>query len=162
MSKDTPLIIELEVPLEEVLVDGSDFMYMAMSRADHPEAKRTLCRIYGHAITAYVDRAAQHERVTPGSVRTAIFDLAVRDQKIVAAHHGNQTVIRAKSRANFRSWFMIPAELPASRVINAWVPQSHPNMPPFELDSAVLELKIISEMANSASSTLQLSPARAV
>ena len=101
---DKPILIEFEANLDQVRIDGRDFLYSVFQRGDPERARSVLESIYGNKILTYVDLAwASQDQ----GKRIALCDLATLDPDVVLAHYANRTTIRGRYGTTFESAFTV-------------------------------------------------------
>ena len=120
-ADDTPILIEFEAHLDQVRIDGRDFLYSAFQMGDPERARGVLENIFGSRILRYVDAAwATNDR----EERVALCDLATLDPDVVLAHYANRTVIGGRYGTTFESAFTVAYPVPPTAIVRVWTPQS--------------------------------------
>jgi hypothetical protein len=110
---DTPLLISFEAELDDIIVDGRDFLFTLFQLGHPPKARPIAERLFGPAVLRYVDRAWQ----TDGQQqRIALCKLAVQDDAVIAAHATNQTVIGGRWGTRFCSAFLVRAPVDPPKI----------------------------------------------
>ena len=105
-ERGKPFVITFEVALEEVIIDGKDFLYTVFQLWDregtsHRERVReNLSALFGLATLAWFDRAC---RETDTMARIGLCDLAVHDLAAIERHYANRTDIAGRHDRLFRS-----------------------------------------------------------
>ncbi len=120
---DTPVMIEFRAPVEDVAVDGRDFLYTAFQLEKPERARDVLAGLFGSRVLRYAERAWASKE---GQHDIAMCDLAILDPDVIAAHHANRTVIGGRYRTVFRNAFTVrmPVEPPA--IVRVWAPTEEP------------------------------------
>ncbi|OAI30531.1 hypothetical protein A1351_22720 [Methylosinus sp. R-45379] len=115
-----PVVITIDLPLEEVAIDGKDFLYTVFQLWDRrdrqhlPEVREILGRIFGAATVAWFDRAASN---TDTMARIGLCDLAVHDLAAITAHHANEIGLAGRYGTLFRSAFDLPAKVDPTAIL---------------------------------------------
>jgi hypothetical protein len=132
-----PVVISFEVPLEEVAIDGKDFLYTVFQfwdREDKGHFKRvrtSLASLFGPAILPWFDLA---RRESDTMARIGLCDLATHDLAAVEAHYGNEIGIAGRHGTRFRSAFAVPATVDPATVVSVTDVGSSFDLPPSFLD----------------------------
>jgi len=118
-TSEVPLVIEFEVDLDALVVDGRDCLY-TLSYGQHlPAVRAAILSIYGPPCIGIIEPATGRDT----SEATARVDLACQDQAVVRHHLANKEVVAGRSGTLFRSSFMLrPAEA-APTVKRVWTPE---------------------------------------
>lgn len=124
-ENDTPILIEFEALLDDVVVDGNDFLYTLFQLGNPPVARPIAESIFGAAILQYIDRAWLSE----DRERIAICDLAVQDEAVIKAHSRNEIVIAGRHGTHFRSAFLVKAPVSSDRITNVRLPDKRFRVP---------------------------------
>jgi hypothetical protein len=104
-----PVVIEAEVSISNVAIDGRDFLYTVFgflaggSEEKVDRQKRILSKIFGEKIITYIDKVIQN----PECNAFAVCDLAIIDDEIIECHYKNQILIEGRCRTNFKSAFYV-------------------------------------------------------
>jgi hypothetical protein len=117
---EVPLVIEFEVDLDSLVVDGRDCLY-TLSYGQHiPAVRAAILAIYGPACIRVIEPATGRDT----REATARVDLACQDQAVVQHHLANREVVAGRYGTLFRSSFMLrPAEA-APTVRRVWTPEA--------------------------------------
>ena len=129
-ANDVPLLIEFEAPIEDVWVDGRDFLYTVMrfwdretsSQKQKEEVKRILVDVFGEAVAVYLEEAF---KTCDSSRRFALVDLAINDHGIIESHLKNRHWIRGRYGTFFRSAFLVRSPISPSQVNSIEVVKTH-------------------------------------
>ena len=116
-DRTASILIEFEADLDDVVVDGRDFLYTVMQMGNPAASREPLERLYGPAVLRYADRAWS----TPASdqrTRIACCDLATQDPEVIQAHASNCLVIGGRYRTRFSSAFMVTAPVSAAKIVS--------------------------------------------
>lgn len=110
------LVIKFRAPLNNVTVDGRDFLYNSIFRDAKSHAQRDLaCKLFGKRVGMYLDQAM----ASPDNLyKFAVCDLAVQDDEIVLAHARNRIVIGGRYGTVFKSAFFVKVPVPTSDIIS--------------------------------------------
>ena len=137
-SNSTPILIEFEARIEDVRIDGRDFLFPAFQWGDPEKATTVLQSVYGDQILKYAgpawDSADQGKRI-------ALCDLATMDPEVVLAHYANRVVVRGRCRTTFESAFTIALPVLPEAIIGVWVPDKRetPSVPLFSFRDLLTE-----------------------
>jgi hypothetical protein len=117
----TPVVISFEITLEEVMIDGKDFLYTVFQFWDRDGTshcdlvRENLSTLFGSAMLGWFDRAC---RETDTMARIGPCDLAVHDLAAIDRHYANRTDIAGRHNRLFRSSFALPATLDPAAILN--------------------------------------------
>jgi hypothetical protein len=121
-TKGAPKVISFECALDDVAVDGRDFLYTVFQFWDRDgtghldRVRRTLATLFGEAILSWFDRASRLDRRDQQS-RIGLCDLATCDLAVIKAHHRNATAIGGRYGTCFRSAFAVPQQVDPADVV---------------------------------------------
>ena len=107
-EKKIPLLITLSLEIENVAIDGRDFLYDVFSSINRKEIKyskrkiEVLKRVYGDKIEYYFEKAIQH----PNSDILAICDLIICDNDIIIEHSKNKEILGGRFGTIYKSAFL--------------------------------------------------------
>jgi len=113
------LLVEFEVPVDALCVDGKDFLYTAFqlwdrSGANHRDKVRgLLVTLFGQGVLKYFDWATTLKETIE---RVGVCDLACHDLNVITSHLNNSTLIRGRCRTEFCSSFQLQLPVPASAI----------------------------------------------
>lgn len=119
-EKGIPFVISFEVPLEQVAIDGKDFLYTVFQFWDqngdsHREQVRgKLAALFGPAILPWFDLAGKEREQ---QARIGLCDLATFDLSAIEAHHANRIGILGRHGTRFRSAFALPEQIDPASVL---------------------------------------------
>lgn len=117
-EKPISLLIEADLDLSAVAIDGRDFLYSAFSflrtlqPGKIPKAKDHLSSAFGEKILLYVDKVLQHKQ----SDTNAICDLIICDDEIKIAHSKNEQIINGRHGTHFKCAFFVKVPIPAENI----------------------------------------------
>jgi hypothetical protein len=137
---DAPLIIEFEARLDDIFVDGRDFLYMAFQFWDRHTAsalsEQMLClkMLFGDPVLRYFRRATDAK---DQQQRVALCDLAVQDEQVVLAHRLNHRAIRGRYNTTFASAFFARTPITSREISSVVVPPQPATRPWLTLDSFI-------------------------
>jgi hypothetical protein len=114
-AKSFPLVVEFLAPVEDVFVDGKDFLYSAFRDGPSLGMREKILRCFGNDIAEYLDRAWSSQDVEH---RIALCDLAVQDLRVINAHYYNQVPIGGRNGTVFRSAFMVRLPVYPHRILS--------------------------------------------
>ena len=119
-AQSTPLLIEFEADLDQVRIDGRDFLYTAFQMGDPEKAQSVLENVYGNKIMKYADPAwASHKQ----EERIALGHLATFDPDVILAHYANRTVIGGRYGTIFQSAFTVASPVQPKDISRVWAPE---------------------------------------
>lgn len=124
-SARSNFVVEFTAPLEEVVIDARDLLYLAFQfwvGADEEKYRKHLelvSRAYGPWIKRYFSaaRASQPER------RDGLCALATIDPSGLVPHARNKLVLQGRYGVTFRSAFIVQGPVAPERVIAVHTPQ---------------------------------------
>jgi hypothetical protein len=114
-----PLAIEFEAAVDDVFVDGRDFLYPAFQFWDRETADafrsqlEALSHIFGDAVEPYFRKAASSKSQ---SYRVAVCRLACQDREVLEAHARNCRLIQGRYGTMFCSAFQVRVPVPAHSI----------------------------------------------
>jgi hypothetical protein len=132
-----PVVIAMEISLEDVIIDGRDFLYPVFQLWDrsgisHRDCVRAnLSKLYGPTILEWFDRASQE---TDTDARIGLCDLAARDRTAIERHLENRMAVAGRHHRIFRSAFAIPATLDPGAILDIREITMTPNKPSLSID----------------------------
>ena len=115
-----PLLITVDIAIDNLAIDGRDFLYTVFGYMDTNNLKKTkrqtkiLKLLYGEKMEYYIEKIIKH----PKSEKYAICDLAIIDNEIIIGHSKNQLIIRGRNNTTFKSAFWGKVPIPNNQVIN--------------------------------------------
>ena len=120
-SEGLPVVIAIEVPFENVAIDGKDFLYTVFQlwdrsgrRHHQPDVRYILDMLFGPAMVGWFDRAAEE---IEQDARIGLCDLAVHDLAAISAHYVNEIAIAGRYNTLFRSAFDLPAKVDPADIL---------------------------------------------
>lgn len=122
-----PLLITVDVELENIAIDGRDFLYTVFGFIDPRDLAKTkrqtkkLKKLFGNKIEYYVEKIIKH----PNSDKFAICDLAIVDNEIILDHSKNEIIIEGRHGTTFRSAFFGKIPIQSNQIISI---QKLPNL----------------------------------
>jgi hypothetical protein len=124
-ASEVPLVIEFEVDLAALVIDGRDCLY-TLSYGQHlPAVRAAILAIYGPACIRIIEPATGRDT----REATARVDLACQNPAVVQHHLANREVVAGRYGTLFRSSFMLrPAEA-APTVRRVWTPEQRQPRP---------------------------------
>lgn len=116
-----PLIIKFKAPIEDIWIDGRDFLYNAVFQQGYTLRQREIAlKLYGKALGKYIDKAwSSNEQ----DYRIAMCDLAINDLNVISQHHKNELVIGGRYNTKFKSAFMVKLPISHERIISVTSPE---------------------------------------
>lgn len=126
-----PILITAEFSIEELVIDGRDFLYTVMGRIDfndkekYRRQKEMLTKVFGTSIEKYIDKIQQH----PKSEIISIVDLAICDHAIIQDHAQNMRILGGRFGTIFRSAFFARAPILPSSILKVEVLEDLPSFP---------------------------------
>jgi hypothetical protein len=112
-QNDSSIIITFEADIDDVIIDGRDFLYTVFQGGDPARAREPARKLFGDALLPYLDRAW---KTTDQQERVALCDLATQDDDVIRAHVANTIVMGGRYRTLYRSAFMVRLPVPGARV----------------------------------------------
>lgn len=102
-------IIKMTAPIENLAVDGRDFLYPAFQMSKKKSSniemqKKQLSRLFGARILKYFEKAIETEEIAR---RIALCDLACQDKEVIEHHYNNTDTIKGRHETRFCSAFLI-------------------------------------------------------
>lgn len=120
-ENDTPVLIAFDAKVEELHVDGRDFLYnFVFQFGGTPGQRKAAGQIFGSALERYLDLAWQSDDM---SYRIALCDLAVQDLEVVRAHHANSIVLGGRYGTTFCSAFLVRLPVSPERIVSVGSPK---------------------------------------
>ena len=104
-----PILIEVDIDIDNVAIDGRDFLYTVFGSIDPTDSLKTkrntetLKHIYGNIIEKYVEKIIMH----PKSEKFAICELVTIDNEIIKYHIKNELIIGGRCSTIFKSAFFV-------------------------------------------------------
>lgn len=119
------VIIEFNVSLNRVFIDGRDFLYSVFQwynrqnkgEMNKKHIKQILIKIYGSGIIPYVNQVFKTPYENQNR-RIALVNVAVNDKKCVISHKKNKIWINGRYGTWFRSSFLIEGKIPPDDIVN--------------------------------------------
>ena len=114
-----PLLITVDLELDNIAIDPRDFLYTVFGFIDPNDSTKTkrqtekLKLLFGCKIEKYVEKIIKH----PKSDRLAIFDLAINDNEIIIEHSKNQMIIGGRYNTTFKSAFFGKVPIRSNQII---------------------------------------------
>lgn len=118
-GRNTPLIIEFEVGIDQVYIDGRDFLCTGFQFFDreskdyYVEQLQVLTNLYGPHIQRYFEKSSSSNDQT---YRVAICNLACFDRQVVKYHLDNSLTIYGRCNTKFQSAFFVQGPIEASAI----------------------------------------------
>lgn len=131
-DRTNPVVIEFEANVDQLAVDGKDFLYTAFQLWDQfgtktqKEVEESLQKLFGKAILPYFREAAAHSEP---AARIGLCDLACYDSEVVFAHSKNKVLIRGRHNTEFCSAFQVCLPVPSSALISVNARPEWPAIP---------------------------------
>jgi hypothetical protein len=114
-EKTEPLIVEFEVDISDVEIDGRDFLYnFGFQSEGSEELRETICSVFGNKIDPYLRNAWERPK---SDYCIAMCDLAIQDPEIIREHHQNNLVIGGRHKTKFCSAFIVRLPIPKSKIL---------------------------------------------
>ena len=129
-EKKIPLIITLDLDLENIAIDGRDFLYLAFRLIDPKDYVKTksrtkkLKKIFGNKIEKYIEKLIIH----PNSEKSAICDLIICDDEIIIDHSKNKEIIGGLNGTIFKSAFFGKIPISPEKIQNVEILEERPNI----------------------------------
>lgn len=119
-DKTIPLLIETEINVENVAIDGRDFLYTVFGLIDPKDLEKTnrqlikMKKIFGDKIEIYFEKLIKH----PQSEKIAICDLITVDNEIIISHSKNEEVIGGRYNTTFKSAYFAKVPILPENIIS--------------------------------------------
>lgn len=130
-EKQVPLLISINVDINDVAIDGNDFLYTAFQKFDVNDTKKALKQIdilksiYGERIVNYIEKIIKN----PNSDRNAVCDLIICDNDIIDNHYNNEIVIGGRCSTLFKSAFYVKTPILPGNVCSVDILSSNETIP---------------------------------
>jgi len=130
----TPILIQFKANIEDVQIDGRDFLYNFVFQATelNPNQRKIIREIWGSNIDKYVEKALETEDIDR---KIAIGDLAIQDTNVILAHHKNKKIIAGRCNTQYRSSFIVKIPITMDNIINITIPTYNKLEPDVTIDS---------------------------
>ena len=116
---DTPILIEFDSQLDQIAIDGRDFLYKAFQMGEPEKARGVIELLFGPKILTYADRAWDSD---DQDLRIALCDLATMDPDVIAAHYANRTVIGGRHNIVYENAFTVALPIRPAAIVRVWSP----------------------------------------
>ncbi len=119
-DKKIPLLITLDLDIENITIDGRDFLYTVFGFINPKDIEKTkrqtekLKTIFGVNIEKYIKKIIEH----PKSDKFAICDLVICDDEIIIEHSKNIEIIGGRYGTVFKSAFFGKTPIPPEKIQN--------------------------------------------
>lgn len=119
-DKKVPILITLDLDIENIAIDGRDFLYTVFGFIDPKDLEKTkrqtekLKNIFGVKIEKYIEKIIKH----PKSDKFAICDLVICDDDIIIEHSKNTEIIGGRYGTIFKSAFFGKVPISSERIKN--------------------------------------------
>jgi hypothetical protein len=114
-----PLVIAFRASLDDIYVDGRDFLVTAFQLFDRgsrqylDSQRDVLAKLFGPAVLPYFDKSSATEDM---QVRIALGNIACFDRAVIEHHYSNRLVIAGRYGTFFRSAFFVKAPVASGRI----------------------------------------------
>jgi hypothetical protein len=123
---DTPILVEFDAQLDQVVVDGRDFLFTTFQFSEPEKAKSAVEQLFGEKVLTYAEAAWASE---DQDRRIALCDLATMDVDVVKAHYANRMVIGGRHGTIFANSFTVALPVQPEAIVRVWSPDSEPKLP---------------------------------
>lgn len=119
-EKTVPILIRASVNINNVAIDGRDFLYTVFGRLRKEDRSMImdqeiiLQKIFGQEVSKYIDKLYEH----PDPDINSICDLMVINNKVIEAYSKNKIMIGGRWGTKFRSSFFVKAPISPRRIID--------------------------------------------
>ncbi|MDC0066866.1 hypothetical protein OAK16_04635 [Verrucomicrobia bacterium] len=113
----SPLLISFKAPVEDLQIDGRDFLYSVFQRSSTLKDIEQLEELFGPKVRLYFDLAASTPQENQDR-KIALCDLAIQDKQVIRDHKKNKTTINGRYGVIFKSAFLVRAPIPAQRIVS--------------------------------------------
>ena len=135
IEKKVPLLITLNLEIQNIAIDGRDFLFTVFSLIDSKDLEKTkrqiqkLKKIFGAKIEKYIEKLIAH----PNSEKNAICDLVICDDEIITEHSRNSEIIGGRNGTIFKSAFygktpISPAKIENVEIIKEYIVLPSPSI----------------------------------
>jgi hypothetical protein len=120
-ERGIPVVLIFKIALEEVIIDGKDFLYTVFQLWDQKgtghrdRVRENLSSLFGPAMVGWFDRAC---RETDTMARIGLCDLAVHDLAAIEQHYANTIDMAGRHDRVFRSSFALPANVDPTAILD--------------------------------------------
>jgi len=129
-TNDTPVLIEFEALIEDIWVDGRDFLYTVLQfwdRKSHQQeqkrkVEKILTKVFGEGIIPYLEKVF---RTYDFDRRIALVDLTINDHRVIESHFRNRYWIRGRFGTLFKSAFLVRSPILPSQILSIQVAKTH-------------------------------------
>ncbi len=117
-EKTIPVLIEIEEDIENIFIDGRDFLYTCFQNIDtknkekYFRQKETLIKIFGNDIVKYLNKIQDNASID----KIALCDLVIQDNEIIKNHYENNILIQGRYNTIFHSAFFVKTPILNSKV----------------------------------------------
>ena len=128
----SPLLISFKAPIEDLQIDGRDFLYSVFQRSSTLKGVEKLEELFGPKVRLYFDLAANtpHENQDR---KIALCDLAIQDEQVIKDHKKNKTIISGRGGVIFKSAFLVREPIAAQRIVSVDRPKGETVRPAINL-----------------------------
>jgi len=119
-DKKMPLLITIDLDMENIAIDGRDFLYTVFGFIDPKDIEKTkrqtekLKTIFGAKVEKYIEKIIEH----PKSDKFAICDLVICDDEIIIDHSKNTEIIGGRYGTVFKSAFFGKTPISPEKIQN--------------------------------------------
>jgi hypothetical protein len=120
-DKNVPLIIEANIGINNIRIDGKDFLNSLFTNLDplNPEHQNridALIDIYGEKIKFYIDKKINHLE----SDDSAVNELLKQDNEIILAHYQNTHIINGRAQTVFSQSYAVKLPIEPSSIVDVY------------------------------------------
>lgn len=127
---DAPLLLEFEASIQDVWVDGRDFLYTVVqfwdrktsSQKQKTKVENVLIKLFSDAIILYLEKAF---KTYDSNRRIALMDLAINDHRVIESHFKNRHWIRGRHGTFFRNAFLVRSPILPPQIHSIKVAETH-------------------------------------
>jgi len=109
-SKTVPILIETEIDLKNIIIDGRDFLYTCFQFLEMKDISKQqkqisdLTQIFGNSIEKYLIKSSKTDIQ---DTKIALCDLATQDDDVIIEHYLNKIILAGRYNTIFRTAFHI-------------------------------------------------------
>jgi len=109
-EKTVPILIETEIDLKNIIIDGRDFLYTCFQFLEMKDINKQkkqindLTQIFGKSIEKYLIKSSKTDIQ---DTKIALCDLATHDDDVIKEHYLNKIILGGKHNTIFRTAFHI-------------------------------------------------------
>lgn len=120
-EKTVPLIITFTASIDDLWVDGRDFLYNKVFQQGKTQGQREIAlQLFGTVLDKYISKAWATDNQ---DYRIALCDLAISDPEVINSHYNNMLVINGRYNTTFKSAFLVKLPVASDRILSVTSPR---------------------------------------